>query len=203
MEDVAVLLSLGIPAVPGTGLDCLGGQTLEAFCECFNLKRRGANGKFATTPAETDDHNIGLVLVAWSPSTLSKSPPRAYHDVISHLERIEKHLGVNFDDVGNWELSPAQQEQFQFCLNYGAQADVQKVLRESFADLGSITWPGKSEAQSRLEPGDLATALREFFRPGVAGEYGDRRKEAWNEVQRHMEKTCGKRWERCLERRRP
>ncbi len=76
-EDLAVLTSLGFPAAPASGLDCVGGQRLEWLRKRLGLQapdNEHAGRERAPGPQSASNkvpsEPIALILVNWSPSRL-------------------------------------------------------------------------------------------------------------------------------------
>ncbi len=184
LPDMAALWSVGIPAVPATGLTGMSGKRLRKFCKRFAAWECdvGASppqpspageplGEIGEGPAPGQqtggqqssqgaglDESPDLVLVAWDLTKLKSLPPAEFDRLLAHLKRIGKNLDIDFANVYVWRPTPEDVERIGFCLEYrqkeGVYAAVLSCLNKSVTP---AILP-----DSRPKPTDLAAGLTEL-----------------------------------------
>ncbi len=217
MADVAVMLSLNIPAVPATGLDLVGGPELDDLCVCFGLQRshsaqRPASSRSTRGPddgpvdakatmkqklAELNaKHEVDggtttapeLMYLGWSPSQLSLSPPERLEQVIAHFQGLHKHLEIAMDDVHLWEPTKAEVDRVRFCVQYGSPDELRQALLASMEhSAGTMVYYRQNAEEKRQAPTDYLSALAQLQHALRDSKDKEDQQEAWKAFERLLE----------------
>jgi hypothetical protein len=178
MIDVAVLRSVGMSAAPATGLETLGGRTLDQFCRATHRDRRPASCTSLAGPsANSESIPVPLVLVNWSPAELAPGPIAEIDPTRAHLLRIESHLDIDLQDCDVWTPDVSDCARIRTCVQFGDRQDIRAALEHSFATrITSLA--GKSVMP---ESTTYASAQRRWF-DGATQSEGRQQKAAWTEL---------------------
>jgi len=153
-RELAVLLSLGLPATLSSGLAQLGEPYLGQVCTQLELiPQRGIIVEKEYKPP----HN--LLLVGFSLINLTAEEPPGLADLVSHLTNVEKHLRVPMDRFRRWRPEKQSIEAIAFRLqNAGQQAVRQGILNELDGCIQPLIMPDSTNEM----PQDLPTAIEQL-----------------------------------------
>lgn len=168
-SDAVALLSLGLPTTLAAGLAKLRGDYLEQVCRCYKL------GKYATRwrgGTYLDTESIPQVMVVgWSPATLTLDEPEGVSDIVSHLIGIERYLEICLEGFSLWQLKPAELDEILFRREHFGLSSVGAALWKSLRLCQRTLVPPWTQEDL---PKDLGTAIQQLHRslstPDHAGE---------------------------------
>ncbi|MCE9607612.1 MAG: hypothetical protein K8U03_22220 [Planctomycetia bacterium] len=181
--DLAVAWSIGLPAIPSTGLENLGGKALDVMCQALKLRR-------SSDEFDTDRAPSGLtmtsypVLINWSLAELAPKDYANAREVERHFLGLHRHLGVDLRGGAIWTPTAQEIETIKFRITFGQPSDVLDAIVDSSA--ASPTFGAASKASACPEPRGYLEALREWT-ACAASEDNSRRKRAWDRVLRFQE----------------
>ena len=187
--DMAVLLSLKLPATISSGLAHLKEPYLGQVCKRFRLgppRWNSAKGldyldQFKSPPPD-------LLLVGFSLRELSSQQPPGLADIISHLAAVEEYLHVPLDRFFKWSPSRKEIEGIAFCLTYSS---LEKARAAILNELEDCTSQLIGRNHSNGMPQDLPTAIRQMAKQLHARERDrDWERRAWENIQQLLEKAC-------------
>lgn len=137
VEDAATLLALGLPATISAGLTQLRRESLQTFCEAFNLSPPGVDSPTLHRPAA--GRNPGaqgakhpaerLVILGWSPTHLSLAAP-GQEDVRRYLDSLYQHLGIPLQDFGWWRPKDSELPRLALAVRTLGLVPLQALLLE-------------------------------------------------------------------------
>jgi len=123
------------------------------------------------------DYNLQVVVVAWSPSQLTRAVPEGSSNLISYLRQVQKVLGRNLSNVAVWRPTQAFIDALRFALMHATPTAVTSLLENSLRDecwsldgfLPTPTVPPNySEALAELQRLSTETINPMTWRPAVA-----------------------------------
>ena len=185
IEDVIVLRSCGLPVTLASELDQIPLQCLDQFCSEFGLSREVSDREFERNAAEKDEGHeseshpndpfgqvpseattddrvqpVELVLVGWSPSTLTSTEPNQIAMVVEHFKKLERLFRVNVNDVRLWQPSAEDFERWHYVADEKcADMLVSDIQDSSFELHESILSYGQEKPRAIQAPTDYATSL--------------------------------------------
>jgi hypothetical protein len=166
-EDLAVLRSMGLPAAPASGLECVGGQRLELLRKRLGLqapdnehagRERAPGPQSATHKAPIEP--IALILVNWSPSRLDLDDVPLILQIRDRLRRLEELCGLEFPDFTIWKPTAKHLERLRFCIANRTRSYIYTALYASLEE--SCQTLERSALGPRPEPETLVEAVREL-----------------------------------------
>lgn len=180
--DLAIAWSLGLPAIPATGLEELGGKSLDVFCRALKLRR---------SSDESDTDNPGglvmasyPVLMNWSLTELEPKDYAAARLVENHFLSLQRHLGLDLSDGAVWTPPAEEIEKIKFRIKFGKPSDVVDAIVAGSAE--SASFGSVLKASGGPEPRGYPEALRDWM-AHAASEDNSRRQRAWDRLQRFQE----------------
>jgi hypothetical protein len=174
--DAVALLSLGIPTTLASGLAQVSGDYLEDICRCYKL------GKSAIGRGEIIYHDDEVsvrqvVVVGWSPATLTLDEPEGLSEIVSHLTGIERHLEICLDRFSLWQLTPKELEGIVFRMEHLGHSSVRAALWGSLMSCRRKLVPPWTQNDV---PKDLAAAIQGLHKSlSSPGRTGEDEKRAW------------------------
>jgi hypothetical protein len=186
-HDMAVLLSLELPATISSGLAHLGEPYLEQVRERFQLyppppKSRGG---IIYHEDEQKQPPPDLLFAGFVLAPLSAHEPPDLVDIASHLADVEEHLQVPLDRFYLWSPNKKKIEGIVFQMEYASPEKVRTAILDDIEDsTRQLTAPRNSNDM----PKDLPTAIKQ-----MAGRLCDRQRDqdwerrAWDNIQRLLE----------------
>jgi len=207
--DVAVLLSLKIPATLATGLRQLEGVYLQQVRKRFDLRKTPHAGGIIDQAEEMQkkgNQSPSLVLTGCSLAEMSCEEPTNGSAIVSHLSHVERYLDVPLDRFYIWRPTETEMRTIEFRMKYVGPTDTRAAI------LGSI----ENSTGQLIEPAgpldglpkDLPTAIRQLAQhrgPSTNDPMWDwgrpyremlRKKDeewvqkAWENIQRLIGKSC-------------
>ncbi len=157
MQDLAILRSIGLAAVPGGNWCRLTKPQLDFLCEALGITPRssGPPTKWAKAMELIKPRTVPLILANWSLAGMDRTDVAAATTSWSHLVELYRHLDLTFDHFGLWKPSHESLAQLEFQLRY---LDVEAVCDALLEGIGedSITidaglGPNQPEPQSIVE----------------------------------------------------
>lgn len=180
--DLAAAWSIGIPSIPSTLLEKLGGSRLEQFCKNLNLRRTSVESNFDFAgPRGTP---IYPVLINWSLAELELKQHSAARVLEHHLLNLQRHLGIDFSDSAVWTPTVEELESIKFRIKYGGPGDVLDALVDSSANCKCFGLSSKPNSGS--EPKRYVDAVRDYT-VSAAGNDTLRRQKSWERLQQFQE----------------
>jgi hypothetical protein len=170
--DLALLWSLGLPAIPPTGLERLAGEYIDWFTSSLTL------------PVEEGQEFVrqsGLVLVNWSPALLRRVDYPQIQEIERHFAQIREYIGDDFCGPLRWTPSDWDYEAFQFVLQYGRPKDLADRVRWNAGDVLSVVPEADTPKQSYSDA--FATWARQHIDLPDVGI----RQRNWEQLQRSQE----------------
>lgn len=126
MQDLAILRSLGIAAVPGGNWDQLSKPQLDFLCEILRIAPRApvssTLGPEELKPQVTRARY--LTVANWSLATMDSADVVAVTTSWAHLVEIYSYLDLSFGTLGLWKPSEKNLKQLRFQAQY---MDVQNL----------------------------------------------------------------------------
>lgn len=180
--DLAVAWSIGLPAIPSTGLENLGGKSLDVLCRALKLRR--SSDEFDEPGPSGLTMTSYPVLMNWSLAELEPKDYAEARDVERHLLGLHRHLGVDLRGGAIWTPTVQEIETIKFRIAFGQPSDVLDALVDSSAV--SPTFGAASKANGGPEPHGYLEALRDWM-ACAASEDNSRRQKAWDRLQRFQE----------------
>lgn len=140
-------------------------------------------------PPEADKLQKRLILVGWSPATLSPEPSARFHAVVRHFGELEQFMRVDFSDVGVWRPTPEEIGRVRFFLRYAAAESLQESLLDSiYENALPLEFNRQQPGSPAIDSSQLPSALRELaqaFEAATAGYDGSQsRQEALRRFER-------------------
>ncbi len=192
---MVALLSLGIPTTLASGLAQLGGDYLDDVCRRYKL------GKY--TPRKQgiiydDDVSAPQVMVVgWSPATLTLDEPEGLSDIVFHLTGIEHHLKICLERFSLWQPKPQELEGFLFRLEHLGPSSMRAAIRDSLRSCRRTLVPPWTQDDL---PQDLATSIRELHKTlSTPGRTADDEKRAWERALELLQSQATAHWFEQLE----
>jgi hypothetical protein len=187
--DLAVLMSLGLPATLTTGLATLSHNSLEQFKKAIGINP--PKPVYPGGPAYYEDEigkerPINLLLVRCRLATLALEPPTVFADIASHLGDVEKYLDVPLDQVCVWRPPQETLKGFGFCMEHaGAKKAKAAILASVEQHAGQLIVQREQNNSSK----SLAEAIEtiEQLRSKPRRDPEDERR-AWADVARILER---------------
>jgi hypothetical protein len=191
--DVALLLSLGIPATLASGLAQLGGRHLDKVCQTYRL------GKFAPQPGVeylNDWRTSHVVLLGWSLATLTRDEPRGLAEIVAHFGDIERYLEICLERFCLWVPSQEEFDKFLYRLKYANAKEAGAAIKDCLKSCKRKLVP-----RWTLEdvPKDLAAALRWLGTPVSSDGKRCSGGEAWSCFEQMFDNKCIAPWLEELE----
>ena len=109
MQDLAALASVGLPSVPITSLETLGGTQLDLVCKQLGYRSQpdaepeSHLDEGTATRAYEPTTPIDLMLVDWSPARLEQFHHPALQVVSAHLVKLRLLLRIDLGEPGSWQ----------------------------------------------------------------------------------------------------
>lgn len=130
-----------------------------------------------------------LVLVAWSPASLTRDVPAEFSAVADYLRDLERYMGLGISEIDVWQPAPEEIDRLRFILRQAEPTGVRDVLLDSlYEQQGRLADFGDRDPQSLPVPADLPAAmkmLREaMFDAEASTVANNRRRIAYREVER-------------------
>ncbi len=186
--DLALLWSLGFPAISHERLACLGGEELDMFCRALRLRRPAASN--ASTDVEYSQSRSPQpffpVLVNWCPATLDLTDRPEAQAVEEHLSKLSQFLRVDLSGGGIWKPTEIQLETIKFRLQYGSPAEVFEALVKSATKNRS---PLSGSNEKPMVPAEAYVAARGDWQKACRERIESRQSLTWDVLQRQQEKT--------------
>lgn len=189
MPDLALLWSVGIPAVPATMIGDWTRGNLTALCELLGISRYGEPESCQASPYCGDAPKPGgdnaprdqgvplpLVLVDWSPAELKLVVRPQVAALRAHLAQLQTHLGIDLEDFRVWRPTDALIDKLRVIAAYGDASYVQQAM---LASLGNDVEPLVPEPPpAPLPPRSYSARVSEWMTAGPqTAERGDMREE--------------------------
>ncbi len=192
MAELAVLLSLKIPATLATGLEELGGDYLQQVRDDFQLdppKPVYDGFLYYEDEGEKKERAPDCLLVGWRLAELSLEKPAGLSEITSHLASVEECLGVPLDQFYTWQPTEKEIKAIEFAMKHAGPEAVRRAILES---IQSSTRPLIVRVRSDGLPEDLPTAIQQLSkRLSVQDQERNREWEAraWENIQRLIEEA--------------
>lgn len=176
LADVAWLRALDLPASPAAGLTRLEARQVtslqQALCadgpaEDAHQPQHGLAGLASELRRESrppPGRPRRLVLVAWSPSRLSRDEPSELTVTVDFLDKLVRYAGFDGCDVDVWRPSDDEFERVAFLLRLGDPERVRQAVLDSTRD-SARPLPEYAETlvETAAEPTDYLTARRRML----------------------------------------
>jgi hypothetical protein len=176
MEDLAILWSLQIPAVPYKGLQFMPGQALVSFRKlmCMELGSTEGASPFA-------DCARVLVLFDWSISRMEPFANQLAEEIWQYWRNLQKHLDLAVDEFEWLRPTVAELSRMHFIVKHRDWDQIRDTIFDGpYENAQSLQF---DPSQKHCLPGSLADALRKWRRTVLAGASDETsRKVAWNDV---------------------
>jgi hypothetical protein len=187
--DAVALLSLGIPTTLASGFAQLSGDYLGDICRYYKL------GKY--TPRERgiiyhDEASVPQVMVVgWSPATLTLDEPEGLSEIVSHLTGIERHLEICLERFSLRQLTPKKLG-IVFRMEHLGHSSVRAALWESLMSCRRKLVPPWTQDDL---PEDLAAAIQELhISLSTPGRTGEDEKRAWQRALQLLQSQAAAPW---------
>ena len=168
--DVALLLSLDIPATFDTGLAELGGTNLKQVWKDFQFDPPHVSTIDALLmDTEEDTPKKGnkppaLVYMACSLAKLSTEPGPGLAEVIAHLAALERHMGICMDPFYSFQPPKEYIESIAFRLKFADLDSVKLAIRDELDDVKHLVPPPKTADASDGLPQNILEAMEALKR---------------------------------------
>lgn len=178
VEDVIVCRALGLPATLAAGLDRVDPSLFQTLCDrCHWVPFPVLPDDPLDAVDDLDDFDKQVdptvLLVNWSPATLSRAEPPGMDAVVAHLRAMMKSFRIDSMDVGLWDPDQAFVDGFAARLKFGRpEIDPKTLLAEvegSFVD--PLNDPLRSPPPRQL-PSSFAMAAELHRRAQAAARSG-------------------------------
>ena len=190
MPDVAVLLSIGIPAAISEGLDRFSGSQIDSYCQRFGIERCVSDeilGAFCADSSTEVGEQLkcpSLTLVAWSLARLELDQPPQLPAIQAHFIRLSAEMGIPFDFENIWLPTGDDVDHLKFVLENGNFFDVSKAVLASLDDRSTFLVPLPCATQAaRPTPQSYPEALQTWESLLRQSASAERLKQAWEYVQ--------------------
>ena len=192
-EDLAVLTSLGFPAAPASGLDCVGGQRLEWLRKRLGLqapdnehagRERAPGPQSASNKAPSEP--IALILVNWSPSRLDLDDVPLILQIRDCLRRLEELCGLEFPDFTIWKPTAKHLERLRFCIANRTRSYIYTAPCASLEE--SCQTLELSALGPRPEPETLVEAVRDLNAYPKTASFDALRSRSWDRAERLLQR---------------
>jgi hypothetical protein len=162
--DVAVLLSLEIPATLATGLRQLEGVHLQQVRKRFDLRPPPTQCRGITDYAEEERRKRNqppdIVLVGCRLAEMSREEPTDLSTIVSHLAEVEQFLDVPLDRFFVWRPTEKEIRAIEFHMKHVGPTDTRAAILGSIeTSTAQLITP--AEPSDGL-PSDLPTAIRQL-----------------------------------------
>ncbi|MEI8374220.1 MAG: hypothetical protein WCJ35_15465 [Planctomycetota bacterium] len=193
--DAVALLSLGIPTTLINGMAQLSGNYLEDFFRCFKLgKSATQKHEIAVMDEEPPPH---VVVVGWSPATLSLEEPEDVVKIVSHFSGIERHLGICLENFSLWKPTQGELDGIVFRLEHTDRQAVKAAISESLTSCRKSLVPPWTADDV---PTDLATAIQRLHKlVSCSNRSADDERRAWKRVSQLIQSETTAPWFEQLE----
>lgn len=180
LPEMVFLRACGFPATLANGLGELSLEESERCQQTFGTGFSGDHGKeSAYSPGDpfrrntiaemqdgveaserTEELFVQLVLVAWSPLTLSNAMSGKLKQVVDRLNKLNEFFDLDISDIGVWEVSAAQLERLKFIAGEGALDYFKVALHDTSKDIGAgVEGFGKDQPLAEAPPKNYHAAL--------------------------------------------
>lgn len=186
IHDLVTLRGAGLPATLTDGILPLDRRKLEELYSSQILRRRptvssdladklgeirddcraaahvrlGSDWLQAEGARAAAANPLELIFVAWSPADLSPAEPACLAPIREAFRALELHLRLDVSELFQWSPTAKELESFRFCLEFGEQERVQRLLRESI-DRNCVAFVDDLPSEDSVRPG-FETALAEL-----------------------------------------
>ena len=189
MPDMAVLMSIGMPAAISEGLDRFSGSQIDSYCQRFGIERRvseeilGACCADSSTEVSEQLKCPSLTLVAWSIARLELDQPPQLLEIQEHFVRLSDEMGIQFDFEDIWIPTGADVDRLKFVLENGDFFDISKAVFASLDDESTFLVPLACAAQAaRPTPQSYPEALQTWELLLRQSASSERLKQAWDQL---------------------
>jgi hypothetical protein len=133
LVDVAILRTMGFPAVLASGLEEVRGKHLDFLCRYLRIGRRGTQAiKFDhARSSQLSAGKHSLRFVGWSIADMKLFDPSALEPIQRHFNNLRKYVGVGCDSFSIWRPTAENLERVRFSIRVGDKTDVCHALAES------------------------------------------------------------------------
>ncbi len=190
MADVAILLSLGIPATLPDGLDRFFGRQLDLYCRRFGIQRHVADQALeewfldlSAAANEGPQSGPSLTLVGWSIAGLELARPPELAAIQDHFARIDHQMGIRFVEEQIWTATNDDIERLRFALAHGDYFDLVRVFADSVDDRSTELVPIASATPvTHPAPQSYAEARLNWETSQKQSASSEQRKQAWDHL---------------------
>jgi len=173
MSDLLSLRAINLPTGLALGLECFTRRSLSEFRDTFRVSSSGL-------PSIA----LRLILVAWTPSRLSRDRPSALDSVISNMVNTASCHGMPLDHVDVWQPSMAEIRSIASCLEIGNRKTVVEAVLNSIHQSAKPLVPSKELQHSGGRLLETGMRLKEVL---LRDSRLNQRRKKWREHQQAVD----------------